>query len=86
MQFKLQVIASILFFVAQTMATPTFNSPGPDKRTNFENDGCTLPSKFMICVNGKTNNHTVFVDTAGFPHCLFADVSFVAHATGTPNS
>jgi hypothetical protein len=36
MQFELQVIASVLFFVAQTssMATPTFlDPPGP---TNFE--------------------------------------------------
>jgi hypothetical protein len=51
MQFKLQVIASVLFFVAQTtttsMATPTFlDPPGP---TNFENliecygNGCINP-------------------------------------------
>jgi hypothetical protein len=36
MQFKLQVIASVLFFVAQTMATPTFKLDPPGS-TNFEN-------------------------------------------------
>ena len=53
-QFKMQfkVIASILFFVAQTiMATPTENYPR--KPTHPGSDICT-----WFCVNGKSNNHT----------------------------